>query len=75
MTWAPALILSLSRARAGDEVENIRFRDGEPIVPKCLSRGLVAQIYPLHDLPSLAHLQKHWVKKLVGLQPLSKSCN
>ena len=27
------------RARPGDSLENIKFRDGEAIIPKCLSKG------------------------------------
>ena len=41
-------------------------------VPKCLSRGVLWQIYPLHDNTCLEDLQKTWVKKLFGLQPLGK---
>ena len=42
-------------------------------VPKCLSRGLVWQVYPLHDNISLGQLQRSWVKQVFGLQPLGQS--
>ena len=42
------------------------------LVPKCLAKGLLWQVYPLHDADSLETLQKTWVKQLIGLQPLGK---
>ena len=40
------------------------------LVPVCLSKGLVWQVFPLHDNVSLESLQAGWVRKLFGLQPL-----
>ena len=41
-------------------------------VPKCVSKGVLWQVYPLHDADSLETLQKSWVKQFLGLQPLGK---
>ena len=40
------------------------------VVPVCLSKGLVWQVFPLHDTVRLESLQAGWVRKLFGLQPL-----
>ena len=40
------------------------------VVPVCLSKGLVWQVFPLHDTGRLESLQAGWVRKLFGLQPL-----
>ena len=40
------------------------------LVPVCLSKGLVWQVFPLHDTVRLESLQAGWVRKLFGLQPL-----
>ena len=39
-------------------------------VPKCLSKGVLLQVYPLHDNDCLEELQRVWVKQLFGAQPL-----
>ena len=41
-------------------------------VPKCLSEGVLWQVYPLHDNDCLEELQRSWVKQLLGVQPLGK---
>jgi len=41
-------------------------------VPKCLSKGVLWQVYPLHDNNCLEELQRSWVKQLFGVQPLDK---
>ena len=79
---------------------SLNFREGEAILPKCLSKGIVAQVsdntsnistlpaqhswiwaknkipfnqvFPLHHTPSLESLQKSWVRKIFGLQPLGE---
>ena len=32
------------RAEAGDSMADLTFREGEAIVPKCLSRGVICQV-------------------------------
>ena len=41
-------------------------------VPKCLSCGIISQVYPLHENNALEDLQRSWVQKVFGLQPLGK---
>ena len=38
----------------------------------CFILGVISQVYPLHELNQLKHLQKRWVQTLFGLQPLGK---
>ena len=44
-------------------------------VPKCLSKGVLWQVYPLHDNNCLEELQRSWVKQLFGVQPLGRCTN
>jgi hypothetical protein len=41
-------------------------------VPKCVSAGVISQVFPLHDLPVLHKLQKNWVRAFLQKQPLGK---
>eukprot|EP00092_Neocalanus_flemingeri_P018086 GFUD01019574.1.p1 GENE.GFUD01019574.1~~GFUD01019574.1.p1 ORF type:complete len:732 (-),score=148.33 GFUD01019574.1:22-2217(-) len=64
--------LNSLKAEKEDAVGDVKFREGEAIVPKCLSCGIISHVYPLHDNIDLEDLQKTWVQKLFGLQPLEK---
>jgi N-acetyl-gamma-glutamylphosphate reductase len=41
-------------------------------VPKCVSAGIISQVFPLHDTDSLTRLQKSWVRAIFKRQPLGK---
>ncbi|KAE8743203.1 hypothetical protein FOCC_FOCC011183 [Frankliniella occidentalis] len=59
-----------AEAAASDIFGKLRFIEGQAIVPKCLSAGVISQVFPLHDLPSLQQLQQSWVRAFLSLQPL-----
>lgn len=39
-------------------------------MPKCLSAGVISQVFPLHDPPALERLQNIWVRDVRSKQPL-----
>lgn len=41
-------------------------------MPKCVSAGIISQVFPLHDTESLSRLQKSWVRAIFKRQPLGK---
>lgn len=40
------------------------------LVPKCLTSGIISQVFPLHDPPELEKLQNNWVRDIWSSQPL-----
>jgi len=62
--------LNSLKAEKGDEVANIVFREGEAIVPKSMSCGVILQLFPLHETDKLKELQKTWVQRFLAFQPL-----
>ncbi|XP_041972095.1 anoctamin-8-like isoform X2 [Aricia agestis] len=68
-------ILEAARAEAGDEhalEPALTLRLGQSIVPACVSRGVVASMFPLHDRAKLESLRKKWVKTFFSPQPLDE---
>lgn len=51
------------------------LNEGQAIVPKFLTAGIISQVFPLHDLPSLEKLQKSWVQAVFEKQPLGGLLN
>ncbi len=41
-------------------------------VPLLLSKGLISQMFPMHDEPDLKELRKSWVQAIFSTQPLGK---
>lgn len=68
--WLVLHLLQTLRAAAGDQLGGLRLIEGQAIVPKCLSAGIISQVFPLHDIPALEKLQKSWVRAFVKPQPL-----
>ncbi|EDV26289.1 uncharacterized protein TRIADDRAFT_22642, partial [Trichoplax adhaerens] len=60
------------RAEHGDSVGRLVLIEGEPIVPKCLSKGIIKQILPLHSNTDLKKLEKDWVQAFLRPQPLDE---
>ncbi|XP_035660381.1 anoctamin-8-like [Branchiostoma floridae] len=58
------------RAVAGDKLKKYVFFEGQPIIPKCLSKGMIKQILPLHRSEDLERLKKTWVHAFFKPQPL-----
>ncbi|CAH0403409.1 unnamed protein product [Chilo suppressalis] len=68
-------VLEAARAEPGDEhalEPALTLRPGQSIVPACVSRGVVASMFPLHDRQALESLRKKWVKTLFAPQPLDE---
>ncbi|XP_047117535.1 anoctamin-8 [Schistocerca piceifrons] len=73
--WLVLHLLQTLRAAPGDQLGGLKLIEGQAIVPKCLSAGIISQVFPLHDLPSLQKLQKSWVRDFFRKQPLDDICN
>ncbi|XP_060807680.1 anoctamin-8 isoform X2 [Amyelois transitella] len=68
-------VLESARAEPGDEhalEPALTLRVGQSIVPACVSKGVVASMFPLHERQSLENLRKKWVKTLFSPQPLDE---
>ena len=39
-------------------------------VPKCLTSGIISQVFPLHEPAALERLQNTWVRDFCARQPL-----
>lgn len=76
--WLVLRILESIRAKRTDLI-NIKcgdgdlmgnLLDGQPIIPKCLSSGIITRIFPIHEATQLERLQNIWVRDLFAKQPL-----
>ncbi|XP_014250466.1 anoctamin-8 [Cimex lectularius] len=63
-------LLQTLRASDGDTLSGLKLIDGQPIIPKCESAGIISQVFPLHDLDVLKQLQNNWVRAFFNKQPL-----
>ncbi|KAK0093021.1 hypothetical protein PV326_000101 [Microctonus aethiopoides] len=75
-----SLVLHLLHTiRAGQHdlasLPGVKLVEGQAIIPKCISAGIISQVFPLHDLPALEKLQKSWVRAFFNPQPLDDICN
>ncbi|CAH1392682.1 unnamed protein product [Nezara viridula] len=68
-------LLHTLRADSCDNIAGLKLIDGQAIIPKCESEGLILQVFPLHNLESLRQLQNEWVCSFLRSQPLDKICN
>ncbi|KAK7496840.1 hypothetical protein BaRGS_00011820 [Batillaria attramentaria] len=67
-------MLNELRATEGEELEKAKFVEGQPIVPRLLSKNIVSGVFPLHCNQDLAVLRKTWVKTIFSKQPLDSVC-
>ncbi|GLG96980.1 Anoctamin [Gryllus bimaculatus] len=72
--WLVLHLLQTLRAGSADQLGGLRLIEGQAIVPKCLSAGIISQVFPLHDMPALENLQKNWVRAFFQKQPLDAIC-
>ncbi|CAB0038907.1 unnamed protein product [Trichogramma brassicae] len=63
-------LLHTLRAGPHDSLPGLKLVDGQAIIPKCLSAGIISQVFPLHELPALEKLQRSWVRAFLSPQPL-----
>ncbi|XP_033175274.1 anoctamin-8 isoform X9 [Bombus impatiens] len=74
-----SLVLHLLHTlRAGPQdlhsLSGLKMVEGQAIIPKCLSAGIISQVFPLHELPALEKLQRTWVRAFLSPQPLDDIC-
>uniref|UniRef100_A0A671XUW4 Anoctamin n=1 Tax=Sparus aurata TaxID=8175 RepID=A0A671XUW4_SPAAU len=55
------------RAKPGEVLHNINFLEGQPIIPELSARGVIQQVFPLHEQRILSQLMKSWVQILAIL--------
>uniref|UniRef100_A0A087XZN2 Anoctamin n=1 Tax=Poecilia formosa TaxID=48698 RepID=A0A087XZN2_POEFO len=63
------------RAKQGEVLHNIIFLEGQPIIPELRARGVIQQIFPLHEQRILNQLMKSWVQAVCEKQPLDDICD
>ncbi|XP_077271289.1 anoctamin 8 white walker isoform X2 [Temnothorax americanus] len=74
-----SLVLHLLHTlRAGPQdlhsLPGLKMVEGQAIIPKCISSGIISQVFPLHELPALEKLQRSWVRAFLSPQPLDDIC-
>uniref|UniRef100_A0A3Q3WK24 Anoctamin n=1 Tax=Mola mola TaxID=94237 RepID=A0A3Q3WK24_MOLML len=63
------------RAKHGEVLHNIYFLEGQPIIPELSARGVIQQVFPLHEQRILSQLMKSWVQAVCEKQPLDDICD
>ncbi|XP_029988815.1 anoctamin-8 isoform X2 [Sphaeramia orbicularis] len=63
------------RAKPGEVLHNISFLEGQPIIPELSARGVIQQVFPLHEQRILSQLMKSWVQAVCEKQPLDDICD
>ncbi|XP_035379301.1 anoctamin-8 isoform X2 [Electrophorus electricus] len=63
------------RAKPGEVLHNIHFLEGQPIIPELKARGVIQQVFPLHEQRILGQLMKSWVQAVCEKQPLDDICD
>ncbi|XP_056368356.1 anoctamin-8 isoform X2 [Oenanthe melanoleuca] len=63
------------RAKQGESLHNIHFLEGQPIIPELAARGVIQQLFPLHEQRILRRLMKSWVQAVCEAQPLDEICD
>ncbi|XP_072297970.1 anoctamin-8 [Eucyclogobius newberryi] len=63
------------RAKQGEVLHNIHFLEGQPIIPELEARGVIHQMFPLHEQRILNQLMTSWVQAVCERQPLDDVCD
>ncbi|CDQ89363.1 unnamed protein product [Oncorhynchus mykiss] len=63
------------RAKPGAVLHNIHFLEGQPIIPELVARGVICQVFPLHEQRILSQLMTSWVQAVCERQPLDDVCD
>ncbi|XP_053321734.1 anoctamin-8 isoform X2 [Spea bombifrons] len=63
------------RAKHGESLHNIHFLEGQPIIPELTARGVIQQVFPVHEQRILSRLMKSWVQAVCERQPLDEICD
>ncbi|XP_022912435.2 anoctamin-10 isoform X1 [Onthophagus taurus] len=72
--WLVLRLLESIRSKCNDNISlsGVNLLEGQPIIPKCLSAGVISQIFPIHDATALERLQNSWVRDVFARQPLDE---
>ncbi|CAG9859654.1 unnamed protein product [Phyllotreta striolata] len=72
--WLILHVLESIRAKPADSdvIPGVTLIEGQPIVPKCLTEGIISQVFPLHEPGALERLQNSWVRDVFSKQPLDE---
>ncbi|CAG9766242.1 unnamed protein product [Ceutorhynchus assimilis] len=72
--WLVLRLLESVRARKDDlkAIPNVTLLEGQPMVPKCLTAGVISQVFPIHEPVVLEKLQQCWVQDIFAKQPLDE---
>uniref|UniRef100_UPI00358FADBA anoctamin-8-like isoform X2 n=1 Tax=Myxine glutinosa TaxID=7769 RepID=UPI00358FADBA len=60
------------RANSGDKLLDMSFQEGQPLVPELVERGVISQVFPLHEWPALEKLRYIWLRHWSWQQPLDE---
>nr|XP_033812220.1 anoctamin-8 isoform X2 [Geotrypetes seraphini] len=63
------------RAKQGESLHNIHFLEGQPIIPELMARGVIQQVFPIHEQRILNRLMKSWVQAICEAQPIDDICS
>ncbi|XP_062815274.1 anoctamin-8 isoform X2 [Anolis carolinensis] len=63
------------RAKQGESLHNLHFLEGQPIIPELAARGILQQVFPVHEQRILNRLMKSWVQAICEPQPLDEICD
>uniref|UniRef100_A0A674PRQ2 Anoctamin n=1 Tax=Takifugu rubripes TaxID=31033 RepID=A0A674PRQ2_TAKRU len=63
------------RAKQGEVLHNIHFLEGQPLIPELVARGVIHQMFPLHEQRILNQLMTSWVQAVCERQPLDDICD
>ncbi|KAE8632568.1 hypothetical protein XENTR_v10001584 [Xenopus tropicalis] len=63
------------RAKQGESLHNIHFLEGQPIIPELTARGVIQQVFPIHEQRILSRLMRSWVQAICEKQPLDEICD
>lgn len=63
------------RAKQGEALHNVRFLEDQPIIPELAARGIIQQVFPVHEQRILNRLMKSWVQAVCENQPLDEICD
>ncbi|XP_040598063.1 anoctamin-8 isoform X1 [Mesocricetus auratus] len=63
------------RAKQGEALHNVRFLEDQPIIPELAARGIIQQVFPVHEQRILNRLMKSWVQAVCENQPLDDICD
>lgn len=73
--WLVLRVLEAVRAKGSDKealLPGTVLLEGQLLIPKCVSAGVISQMFPLHDAPALEKLQVTWVRDILARQPLGE---